>query len=245
MRTTTAVLSLLAATFAAAAPPPKGGVTPDPYEAIHQASYLLASLLDTKQYSRLGEAMTDDIVYDSRPLGAYGGLSNGLAETTKNIAAAFGDALNEHQVGNALIKFNNREATSANVSTYLTWTRWDPANLHDITKTFRIFERCDDLFVVDPKDGRWKLKYSLVVNQGPQVEAPYFPRDWKKQGGDKHDGDKQDGHEDDGDNDGDDKHDGEQGGGCDGEQKDGDKHDNDKHDGGKHDGDKKDDGCDE
>ncbi|KAF6793823.1 hypothetical protein CSOJ01_13795 [Colletotrichum sojae] len=246
MRSTAAVLSLLAATLAAAAPPPKGGPTPDPYEAIHQASYLLASLLDTKQYSRLGEAMTDDIVYDSRPLGAYGGLSNGLAETTKNIAAAFGDALNEHQVGNALIKFNNREATSANVSTYLTWTRWDPENLHDITKTFRIFERCDDLFVVDPKDGRWKLKYSLVVNQGPQVEAPYFPRDGKKHDGDKHDGhehdgDNHDGDKNDGDNDDGDYHDGEQqDGGCDGEQQNGDKTDGDKHDGGKDDG-----GCDE
>ncbi|KAF9881443.1 hypothetical protein CkaCkLH20_00589 [Colletotrichum karsti] len=182
MRATTAVLSLLTATFAVAGSP-KGSPTPDPYEAIHQASYLLASLLDTKQYSRLNEAMTDDIIYDSRPLGAYGGLSTGLAETSKNIAAAFGDALIEHQVGNALIRFNNPEATSANVSTYLTWSRWDSANLHDITKTFRIYERCDDLFVVDPKDGRWKLKYSLVVNQGPAVEAPYFPQDEEKDDG--------------------------------------------------------------
>ncbi|EJT74153.1 hypothetical protein GGTG_07999 [Gaeumannomyces tritici R3-111a-1] len=133
MRASTALAALLAALASAGRP------KPEPYEA----------------YDRLREAMTDDVVYDSRPLGpAYGGLSAGLEQTTANIRAAFGDALVEHQVGNALVAFTNDQATAANVSTYLTWSRWDKAAPGDVTKTFRIFERCDDVFVVDPKDGR-------------------------------------------------------------------------------------------
>jgi hypothetical protein len=54
----------------------------------------------------------------------------------------------------------------------IVWSRWDPDALDDPKKTFRIYERCDDVFVVD--DGSWKLKYSLVTNLGPRVESPYF-----------------------------------------------------------------------
>ena len=112
MRAATAALFFISASLGAAQ-----GPQADPYEAIHQAEYLLADLLDTKQYDRLHEALTDDVVYDSRPLGSYGGLSVGLEELTNNVRAAFGDAYNQHHVGNALIKFVNDEATSANVTT--------------------------------------------------------------------------------------------------------------------------------
>lgn len=112
MRATTAALFIISASLGAAL-----GPQPGPYEAVHQAESLLAELLDTKQYDRLHEALTDDVVYDSRPLGAYGGLSVGLEELTNTVREVFGDAYNQHHVGNALIQFNNEEATSANVTT--------------------------------------------------------------------------------------------------------------------------------
>lgn len=56
----------------------------------------------------------------------------------------------------------------------LTWTRWDTAAPNDITKTFRLYEKCDDLFVLDESDGRWKLKYSLVTLMAPKAEGVYW-----------------------------------------------------------------------
>ncbi|KAG7292031.1 hypothetical protein NEMBOFW57_002062 [Staphylotrichum longicolle] len=148
---------------------------PDAYEAIHQRESILAETLDTKDWDRLGESMTKDVVYDSRPLGSdYGGLSVGLQQVIENTKKAFGDAKVAHHVSNAIIKLN-RDATEANVTTYIVWSRWEPNALHDPKKTFRIYERCDDKFVVD--DGKWKLKYSLVTNLAPKVENPYFNDD--------------------------------------------------------------------
>ena len=90
---------------------------PELYEAIHQAEYVLAETLDTKNYARLGESMTDDVVYDSRPLGPdYGGLSVGLEQTTDSIRAAFGDARVAHHVSNAIIKPSGG-GQAANVTT--------------------------------------------------------------------------------------------------------------------------------
>ncbi|CAI6337844.1 unnamed protein product [Periconia digitata] len=147
-------------------------IQPELYESIHQAENILAETLDTKNYERLGESMTEDVVYDSRPLGPdYGGLSVGLAQTTANIKAAFGDALVAHHVSNAIIK-PQPDGQAANVTTYIVWSRWDPAALSDPKKSFRIYERCDDFFVVD--DGKWKLQYSLVTQLGPKPESPYF-----------------------------------------------------------------------
>jgi hypothetical protein len=57
-------------------------------------------------------------------------------------------------------------------SSSIVWSQWQPDALHDPKKTFRIYERCDDKFVV--VDGKWKLKYSLVTNLAPKVENPYF-----------------------------------------------------------------------
>lgn len=55
------------------------------------------------------------------------------------------------------------------------WSQWDKNALHDVRKTFRIYERCDDKFVLS--DGNWKLRYSLVSNLAPRVESPYFSDD--------------------------------------------------------------------
>jgi hypothetical protein len=93
------------------------GTQPDAYEAIHQREAILAETLDTKDWGRLGESMTQDVVYDSRPLGPdYGGLSVGLQEVIENTRAAFGDALVAHHVSNAIIRLNP-EVNAANVTT--------------------------------------------------------------------------------------------------------------------------------
>ncbi|KAK8078843.1 hypothetical protein PG994_002650 [Apiospora phragmitis] len=151
------------------------GTTPVGYVAelgLYEA--ILAYILDTKDYARLGESMTQDVVYDSRPLGLdYGGLSEGLQQITDNVRAAFGDADVAHHVSNAII-VPHEDGKAANVTTYIVWSRWDAAALHDVKKTFRIYERCDEYFVVDSADGNWKLKYSLVSNLAPKVEQPYF-----------------------------------------------------------------------
>lgn len=90
---------------------------PDDYEAIHQRESILAETLDTKDWGRLGESMTQDVVYDSRPLGPdYGGLSVGLQQVIENTKAAFGDAKVAHHVSNAIIKLNH-DASKANVTT--------------------------------------------------------------------------------------------------------------------------------
>jgi len=102
------------------APSPKSedsGPQPDAYEAIHQRESILAETLDTKDWDRLGESMTKDVVYDSRPLGPdYGGLSTGLQQVIEDTKKAFGDAKVAHHVSNAIIKLN-RDATEANVTT--------------------------------------------------------------------------------------------------------------------------------
>lgn len=90
---------------------------PTLYEAIHQAENTLAETLDTKNYARLGDSLTKDVVYDSRPLGPdYGGLSVGLEQITANIKAAFGDAKVAHHVSNAIIK-PQEGGKAANVTT--------------------------------------------------------------------------------------------------------------------------------
>jgi hypothetical protein len=52
------------------------------------------------------------------------------------------------------------------------FTRWDEDDLKDPDKTYRVFEKCDDTLVLE--GGLWKLKNSVVTNQGPKFEQPYF-----------------------------------------------------------------------
>lgn len=54
----------------------------------------------------------------------------------------------------------------------LIFSKWDPTALNNPNKTYRVYEKCHDLFVID--DGAWKLKYSNVTNMGPKFEMPYF-----------------------------------------------------------------------
>lgn len=111
MRATTTALTLVSASLAAAAAP-----KPSSYEAIRQAQYLLSDLIDTKQYDRLGEAVTEDYVHDSRPLGDRGSLSEGVEEFANDVRKATGNALTQHSDTNTLIRWNNEEGTSANMT---------------------------------------------------------------------------------------------------------------------------------
>lgn len=117
MQFTAAFLAAAAVPLSLAAATAGCGTAPGLYEAIHQRENILAYTLDIKDYARLGESMTQDVVYDSSPLGAdYGGLSVGLQQVTDNIRAAFGDAKVEHQVSNAII-VPNKAGNAANVTT--------------------------------------------------------------------------------------------------------------------------------
>ncbi|KAK7911540.1 hypothetical protein PG985_014021 [Apiospora marii] len=174
MQFTAAFLAAAAVPLSLAAAAAGSGTAPGLYEAIHQRESILAYTLDIKDYAKLGESMTQDVVYDSRPLGAdYGGLSTGLEQVMDNIRAAFGDAKVAHHVSNAII-VPNKAGNAANVTTYIVYSRWDEAALNDVKKTFRIYERCDDYFVIDSADGNWKLQYSLVSPLAPKPELPYF-----------------------------------------------------------------------
>jgi hypothetical protein len=118
MRVSAALItSLLPLALAGYTPASGSAIKPDPYEAVHQAESLLARTLDEKDYERLCYSLTEDVVYDSRPLGPdYGGLSVGYEQTVANIKAAFGTAKVAHHVSNAVIELNH-DATQANVTT--------------------------------------------------------------------------------------------------------------------------------
>ncbi|KAK3632790.1 hypothetical protein LTR56_016113 [Elasticomyces elasticus] len=150
--------------------PESSAETASTYNAIIQAGYKTAYTLDTKNYEALGEVMTTDVVYDSTALGKYGGRSVGLDEVKTSVAAAFGDDLVEHIVTNIYI-MELQTPTKARVITYITYSHWDPDALSDITKTYRIWYKCDDIWVV--QNGDWKMQHSYVTNMGPGVEAPY------------------------------------------------------------------------
>ncbi|KAK5693975.1 hypothetical protein LTR97_009593 [Elasticomyces elasticus] len=167
----TCVVALLPFANSLATQHPKSSdVTASTYNALIQAGYKTAYTLDTKNYEALGEVMTTDVVYDSTALGKYGGRSVGLDEVKTSVAAAFGDDLVEHIVTNIYI-MELQTPTKAKVVTYITYSHWDPDALSDITKTYRIWYKCDDIWVL--QDGDWKMQYSYVTNMGPGVEAPY------------------------------------------------------------------------
>lgn len=54
----------------------------------------------------------------------------------------------------------------------LIYSHWDPKHLDDPKKTFRVYEQCDNIWVLD--SGLWKLQYSLVTDMAPKFEVPYF-----------------------------------------------------------------------
>ncbi|KAI0018606.1 hypothetical protein F4780DRAFT_781292 [Xylariomycetidae sp. FL0641] len=176
-----AFLLPLGAVLAAAAPNgnPKGDADqqeqklpqPDVYEAIHQAEFRLAVTLDEKKYNELYLSMTNDVIYNNSQFleqGRPGGIAWNLEQVIESTKAAFGDALVSHSVTTA--KIDLLSETKAHVITYLIYSHWDPTALEDDTKTFRIWEECDDIWVL--QDGLWKLQYSLVTDMAPNFEWP-------------------------------------------------------------------------
>ena len=58
-----------------------------------------------------------------------------------------------------------------NIVCSITLSHWNKDALDDITKTFRIYYNCDDIWVCE--DSAWKMKNSIVANMGNGVESPY------------------------------------------------------------------------
>jgi hypothetical protein len=72
-------------------------------EALTQAGYKTAWLIDSQNYTAFDEVMTKDVVYDSTDLGAYGGKTTGLEETVAAIKGAGNGARTSHLVTNLLV----------------------------------------------------------------------------------------------------------------------------------------------
>lgn len=72
-------------------------------EGLTQAGYRTAWLIDSKNYTAFDEVFTKDIVYDSTDLGAYGGKTSGLEQTTAAIKGAGNGAKTSHLVTNLLV----------------------------------------------------------------------------------------------------------------------------------------------
>ena len=81
-------------------------------EALTQAGYKAAWLIDSKNYTAFNEVFTKDVVYDSTDLGAYGGKTSGIEETTAAIKGAGNGAKTSHLVTNLLVleMINPKEA---------------------------------------------------------------------------------------------------------------------------------------
>ncbi|THV93572.1 hypothetical protein D6D25_09397 [Aureobasidium pullulans] len=163
------VLSLASAALASPWVTNSGPTTP--FEALISAEYKTAWLIDSQNYTALGEVFTDDIIYDSTDLGAYGGRAEGLEAAASALRALGNGARVSHLVTNTLV-LDAITPKKWRVLTYITWSHWVDGALDDITKTWRIFYRCDDIWVI--QDGVWKLQYSKVLNMGYGAEAPYY-----------------------------------------------------------------------
>ena len=91
-------------------------IQPDVYEAIKQREAIFFETVDTKDWDRIGESVTQDYVHDSRPLGeGHGGLFVGLDASIEASRAAFGTAMTAHVISNFIIR-PNPGATEANVT---------------------------------------------------------------------------------------------------------------------------------
>jgi hypothetical protein len=95
-------LSMLAAASSVVAKPSPSSSS-SAIEALTQAGYKTAWLIDSQNYSAFNEVMTKDIVYDSTDLGAYGGRTNGLEETVAAIKGAGSGARTSHLVTSLLV----------------------------------------------------------------------------------------------------------------------------------------------
>ena len=93
------ILALASSTVANPHPTNSGSAI----EALTQAGYKTAWLIDSQNYTAFSEVMTKDVVYDSTDLGAYGGKTNGLEETVATIKGAGNGAKTSHLVTNLLV----------------------------------------------------------------------------------------------------------------------------------------------
>jgi hypothetical protein len=60
-----------------------------PIEGLTQGGYRLAHAIDSKNFTLLNQAITDDVHYDSSALAPYGGVSNGKQAVTAAIKGAY------------------------------------------------------------------------------------------------------------------------------------------------------------
>jgi hypothetical protein len=95
----TIALSLLSLASAVTA----HSATASSIEALTQAGYKTAWLIDSQNYTAFNEVMTKDVVYDSTDLGAYGGKTSGLEQTVAAIRGAGTAAKTSHLVTNLLV----------------------------------------------------------------------------------------------------------------------------------------------
>jgi hypothetical protein len=95
-------LGILALAGSAVANPPSTN-SGSAVEALTQAGYRTAWLIDSQNYSAFAEVMTKDVVYDSTDLGAYGGKTDGLEQTVAAIKGAGNGARTSHLVTNLLV----------------------------------------------------------------------------------------------------------------------------------------------
>ncbi|KAL5116235.1 hypothetical protein ACEQ8H_005900 [Pleosporales sp. CAS-2024a] len=74
-------------------------------EGLTQGGYRLAYAIDSKNYTLLGQAFTDDVYYNSSALAPYGGVSNGKQAAIAAIKGAYySDAVKmEHLVTNLYV----------------------------------------------------------------------------------------------------------------------------------------------
>lgn len=85
----TASFTLFLASLSWAIPTSKCGNFASPIEGLTQGGYRLAHAIDSKNYTLLQQAITDDVHYDSSALAPYGGVSNGKQAVTAAIKGAY------------------------------------------------------------------------------------------------------------------------------------------------------------
>lgn len=57
----------------------------------------------------------------------------------------------------------------------MAYSHWVEDALNDKTKTWRIYFRCDDIWIL--QDRTWKRQHSKVYNMGFGAEAPYYGKE--------------------------------------------------------------------
>ncbi|KAM0720854.1 hypothetical protein Q7P37_003139 [Cladosporium fusiforme] len=144
-------------------------------EALTQAGHKLSHILDTKNYSALDSVLTQDVVLDATDLQPVtGGETNGFDETVSVFKLSGAGAKTAHRITNVLL-LDEITPKKARVSSYIAYSHWVEDALDDSTKTWRIYYRCDDIWVLE--DSIWKLQYSKVYNMGYGAEAPYYGKE--------------------------------------------------------------------